>query len=152
MKRDYPDRPFVGVGVVVLRGVPRGDEVLLVRRAKPPSQGHWSIPGGAQHVGETLAEAALREVREETGLDVELVEQIAVIDSIRRDDAGAVAFHYTLIDFVALWRGGEPVAGDDASEAIWAPIARIADYGMWDETERIIRLARDRVAGIEGDE
>ncbi len=148
MKRDYPDRPFVGVGTVVLRG----DKVLLVRRAKPPSQGHWSIPGGAQHIGESVAEAALREVREETGLDVDLVEQIAVIDSIRRDEAGWVLFHYTLIDFVALWRSGEPVAGDDASEVIWAPIARIGDYGMWDETERIIRLARDRVAGIEGDE
>jgi 8-oxo-dGTP diphosphatase len=147
MKRDYPDRPFVGVGTVVLRG----DAVLLVRRAKAPSEGHWSIPGGAQHIGESVAQAALREVREETGLEVDLVEQIAVIDSIRHDEAGKVAFHYTLIDFVALWRSGEPVAGDDASEAIWAPIARIGDYGMWDETERIIRLARDRVAAIQGD-
>lgn len=148
MKRDYPDRPFVGVGAVVLRG----DEVLLVRRAKPPSQGHWSIPGGAQHIGESVAEAALREVKEETGLDVDLVEQIAVIDSIRRDEVGRVAFHYTLIDFVALWRSGEPVAGDDASETVWAPIVGIADYGLWDETDRIIRLAHDRVAAIQREE
>lgn len=146
MNRDYPNRPFVGVGVVVLRG----DEVLLVRRAKPPRQGHWSIPGGAQHVGETVAEAALREVREETGLDVELVDQIAVVDSIRRDDAGQVSFHFTLIDFVALWRGGEPVAGDDAAEAIWAPLARVGEYGMWAETERIIALARTRAAAVAG--
>ena len=107
MKRSYPERPYVGVGVVVLRG----DEVLLIQRGKPPKAGDWSIPGGAQHLGETVAEAALREVREETGLEVRLGEHLAVVDSIQRDAAGVVAFHYTLVDFAAYWVAGRAGGG-----------------------------------------
>ncbi len=139
MKRSYPERPYVGVGVVVLRG----DEVLLIQRGKPPKAGDWSIPGGAQHLGETVAEAALREVREETGLEVRLGEHLAVVDSIQRDAAGVVAFHYTLVDFAAYWVAGEPVAGDDAAAVSWARIDELDRYGLWDETVRIIRLAAD---------
>jgi ADP-ribose pyrophosphatase YjhB (NUDIX family) len=139
MKRSYPERPFVGVGVVVLRG----DEVLLIQRGKPPKAGDWSIPGGAQHLGETVAEAALREVREETGLEVRLGEHLAVVDSIQRDADGGVAFHYTLVDFAAYWVAGEPVAGDDAAAVSWARIDELDRYGLWDETVRVIRLAAD---------
>ena len=139
MKRSYPERPYVGVGVVVLRG----DEVLLIQRGKPPKAGDWSIPGGAQHLGETVAEAALREVREETGLEVRLGEHLAVVDSIQRDAAGVVAFHYTLVDFAAYWVAGEPVAGDDAAAVSWARIDELDRYGLWDKTVRIIRLAAD---------
>ncbi len=80
--REYPDRPWVGVGVVVWRG----DEILLVRRAKPPRVGEWSIPGGAQSLGETVFEAAIREVREETGIAIRPTGIITVVDSILRDE------------------------------------------------------------------
>ncbi len=139
MSRSYPDRPYVGVGVVVLRG----DEVLLVQRGKPPKAGDWSIPGGAQNLGETVAEAALREVREETSLEVRLGERLGVVDSIQRDEAGRVVFHYTLVDFAAHWMAGEAVAGDDAADVAWVRIDELHRHDLWDETVRIIRLAAD---------
>ncbi len=139
MSRSYPDRPYVGVGVVVLRG----DEVLLVQRGKPPTAGDWSIPGGAQNLGETVAEAALREVREETSLEVRLGKRLGVVDSIQRDEAGRVVFHYTLVDFAAHWMAGEAVAGDDAADVAWVRIDELHRHDLWDETVRIIRLAAD---------
>lgn len=133
--RAYPDRPYVGVGVVVLRG----DEVLLAQRGKWPRKFTWSIPGGAQEIGETVHEAALREVREETGVDIEIVGLIDVVDSIQRDPAGRIQFHYTLVDFVAEWRSGEAVAGDDVAGIRWTRLDALADWGLRPVTYDIIR-------------
>jgi len=137
MSREYPDRPLVGVGVVVLAA----RRVLLVRRGKPPRQGQWSLPGGAQKLGETVFEAAAREVREETGLDVEVLGLADVVDSIRHDDANRVRYHYTLVDVFAVARAGTLKAGGDAADAAWFEIADVAGLGLWSETERIIALA-----------
>ena len=134
MIREYPKRPWVGVGVVVWRG---GD-VLMIKRGKPPRLGSWSLPGGAQRLGETAAEAALREVAEETGLQVDILGLIDVVDSIQRDAAGAIRYHYTLIDFAAQWRAGKPVAGDDAAEAKFFAAADLEELDLWSETRRII--------------
>ena len=133
--REYPDRPVVGVGVVVWRE----DRFLLVRRGKPPNQGQWSLPGGAQHLGETVFEAARREIMEETTLDVEILGLVDVVDGIKKDDQGRVQFHYTLVDVVAQSKYGEAVAGDDAAALGWYRLADLADLGLWSETERIIR-------------
>lgn len=139
MTREYPDRPVVGVGVVVL-----GDNgVLLVRRAKPPREGQWSLPGGAQKLDETVFEAAARETREETGLAIDVLGLVDVVDSIRRDEEGQVQYHYTLIDVVAVSRGGEPRAGADAADVRWVPLADVPGLGLWSETERIIMLAAE---------
>ena len=138
--RDYPSRPFVGVGVVVLRG----EQVLLIRRGKPPRLGGWSLPGGAQEVGETVHEAARREVMEETGVDIEVLGLVDVVDSIRKDGDGRVIQHYTLVDLCAAWRAGEPKAGGDAMAAAWMPLAEISTLGLWTETDRIIRMAATR--------
>ncbi|MFO0995387.1 MAG: NUDIX hydrolase [Alphaproteobacteria bacterium] len=146
MDRRYPDRPFVGVGVVVWRD----DRVLLVRRARPPRKGDWSIPGGLQHLGETVAEAARREVREETGLSIVLGEPLTVVDSVRHDDQGRVEYHYTLVDFSAEWAAGEAVAADDVDAAEWATLDDLARYGLWSETERIIRLSAARRTTTKG--
>ena len=135
-----PDRPVVGVGIVVWRG----DRVLLVRRAHPPRQGEWSIPGGRQELGETVFEAAIREAREETGLTVLPREILTVVDAIRRDGAGAVALHYTLVEVLADAEPGEPVAGDDADAVCWADIETADRLVAWDETRRLIRLADQR--------
>lgn len=137
MSRTYPDRPLVGVGVVVWQG----ERVLLVRRAKPPRQGQWSLPGGAQELGETVAEAARREVREEAGIEVTLGEVIATIDMIQRDRDGRVRYHYTLIDFVACARDPTLHPGDDAAEARWFALAEIEALGLWSETLRVIRAS-----------
>jgi len=140
-------RPLVGVGVVVLKGTLGGERVLLIRRAKQPRQGSWSLPGGRQRLGEKVRDAAVREVREETGLDVEIIALLDVVDSLTRDTTGAVTYHYTLVDFLAEWRAGDPQAGDDAAEAIWADPRGLQPYDLWDETRRIIALALERRGG-----
>jgi len=97
MTREYPERPLVGIGVVVLGA--RG--VLMIKRGKAPRKGQWSLPGGAQELGETVSEAARREVMEETGLTIGILGLVDVVDSIRRDDAGKIQYHYTLVEFLA---------------------------------------------------
>jgi ADP-ribose pyrophosphatase YjhB (NUDIX family) len=137
---DYPNRPLIGVGVVVFKD----DRVLLIRRGKPPRAGQWSLPGGRQRLGERVAQAAAREVAEEAGIAIDVGGLVDVVDSITRDAAGAVEYHYTLVDVVAEWRAGEIVAGHDAAEVTWADPDDLASYGLWDETQRIIALARER--------
>jgi 8-oxo-dGTP diphosphatase len=137
--REYPPRPLIGVGIVVWHG----ERVLLIRRGKPPRVGQWSLPGGAQKLGETVAEAARREVREETGLAVEVGEVLAVVDLIERDGE-RVRYHYTLIDFGADAPDSELRPGGDAAEARWFTLDEIERLGLWSETLRIIGLARER--------
>ena len=139
--REYPARPIVGIGIVLLKL----GEVLLVRRARAPSLGQWALPGGAQEVGETAEAAARRELREETGLDAGAMHLAANVDSIHRDDAGRVQYHYTIIDFAAAWIGGDPAPGGDVSEAVFAPLAELERFGLWDEAHRVIAIARGLV-------
>jgi 8-oxo-dGTP diphosphatase len=138
MRRQYPARPIVGVGVVVWHD----DRLLLVQRNKPPRRGQWSLPGGAQHLGETVAETARREVREEVGLEIDLGVIVATVDLIERDPDERVRYHYTLIDFTAEAQSGELVPGDDAADARWFELAELAALGLWPETLRVIDLAR----------
>jgi ADP-ribose pyrophosphatase YjhB (NUDIX family) len=130
MSREYPDRPFVGAGIVVFRG----DEVLLVKRGD-----RWSIPGGVQELGETVREAALRELKEETGLDARLLGLIDVVDGITRDADARVRFHYTLVDFAAEWVAGEAAPASDVSELKWFKLAALDSLDVWRETLRVIR-------------
>lgn len=141
--RSYPPRPIVGIGVVVLKG----PEVLLIQRGRPPRQGQWSLPGGVQELGETVHEAARREVAEETGVDIDIVGLVDTVDSIQRDAAGDVHYHYTLIEIAATWRAGEPRAASDAAGACWAPRASLGAYDLWQETTRVIGLAEALVDG-----
>lgn len=135
--REYPDKPVCGVGVVCLKD----DQVLLVKRAKPPITWQWSIPGGGQELGETTRDAALRELKEETGVDAELIGLIDVIDTVREDGEGRIQFHYTLVDFAAIWTSGEPLADDDVSDAQWVHLSDLENKGLWSETIRVIREA-----------
>ena len=137
--REYPNRPFVAVGVVVLRD----NQVLLIRRGNPPRAGEWSLPGGSQHLGETVRETAVREVREETGVEIGTPEFLEVIDAILRDENDRIRYHYTLIDFRAEWAGGEPRAADDAQHAEWIPLDRLDELDLWEKTVQVIRDARD---------
>jgi ADP-ribose pyrophosphatase YjhB (NUDIX family) len=130
VSREYPDRPFVGAGIVVFRG----DEVLLVKRGD-----RWSIPGGVQELGETVREAALRELKEETGLDARLLGLIDVVDGITRDPEARVRFHYTLVDFAAEWVAGDAAPASDVSELQWFRLAALDTLDVWRETLRVIR-------------
>jgi ADP-ribose pyrophosphatase YjhB (NUDIX family) len=136
--REYPVRPFVGIGIVVIKG----DRVLLCRRGKPPNIGSWTLPGGAQEVGETCEAAARRELAEETGLTVGSLHFAAYVDTISRDPDGRVRFHYTILDFAARWDAGEPIAGSDVSEVAWAPVDDLGPYALWSEAHRVIGIAR----------
>lgn len=126
--------PIPAVGVVCLRtGADGGDEVLLIRRGKPPREGEWSLPGGRIERGETVRDAALRELVEETGVEARLLDLIEVVDGLFGPE-----HHFVLIDFLAEWIAGEPVAGDDAAEARFVPLAEIETLIDWSETRRII--------------
>jgi 8-oxo-dGTP diphosphatase len=124
--RHYPDRPIVGVLAVVLRG----ERALVVRRSNPPLAGRWGFPGGVLELGETVAEGAMRELREETGVVADPVGTLTVLDSIDRDGDGRVRFHYTLIAVRGDWRSGEGVAGDDADEVAWLSQDDIVKRGV----------------------
>jgi 8-oxo-dGTP diphosphatase len=125
--------PVPAVGVVCLRG----DSVLLIRRGTPPRLGEWSLPGGRIEPGERAMDAALRELREETGVEAEITGLIDVVDGLF-PEAGR---HYVLIDYAARWLSGEPVAGDDAAEARFVGMDEIETLIDWSETLRIIRMA-----------
>jgi len=138
--RSYPARPVIGVGAVILDG----DRVLLIKRAHEPLKGQWSLPGGGVEVGETLEQAAAREVREETGLDVEVGPIVDVIDRIGRDPAGGVEHHFVLVDFVCRPSGGRLCCASDADAAEWVPLDALAPYGVAAVTVDVIRKAAGR--------
>jgi ADP-ribose pyrophosphatase YjhB (NUDIX family) len=136
--REYPGRPIVGIGIVVLRA----GAVLLVRRGRAPNFGSWTLPGGAQELGETAEAAARRELAEETGLSVGALHLAGTVDLIRPDPDGRVRFHYTIIDFAALWVSGEPRPGDDAAETLWASFDQLEGHALTEDALRIIGVAR----------
>ncbi|HVC51053.1 MAG TPA: NUDIX domain-containing protein [Stellaceae bacterium] len=117
--RRYPDRPIVAVLCVVLRPMGQETRALIVQRAQQPNAGRWGFPGGVLELGETVAEGAMRELLEETGVVAEAAGILNVNDAITRDAEGRVQFHYTLIAVRAVWRSGEGVADDDAADCAW---------------------------------
>ena len=137
MKREYPDRPIVGVGAVI---IDRG-RVLLVKRGSPPMLGQWTIPGGVVELGETLRSAAEREAQEETGLTVHVGEVIEVIDRILPGDDGRTQFHYVLIDFLCSVVQGEAQAGSDAAEVAWAAENELEKFKLEKKALEVIREA-----------
>jgi 8-oxo-dGTP diphosphatase len=114
MQREFPSAPLVGVGAVIVHD----GRVLLIRRGRDPMKGHWTFPGGVLEVGESLAEGLAREVREETGLVVEVLELVELLDRIHRED-GRVRFHYVIADYLCHVTGGELNAASDADAARW---------------------------------
>ena len=143
-RREYPECARVGVGAVVLDG----DLVVLVKRGGTTLPGKWSIPGGLVELGETTREAVVREVAEECGLTIELVDVCGVLDRVVRDAEGRVRYHWVLVDYLAVARGGTLRAGDDAADARWVRIDDVEQYdttdGLMDMIKRAIAL-RERV-------
>jgi len=141
-------RPFIktGVGAVVLRG----PEVLLIRRGKPPFEGRWSIPGGGLEFGESVREAARREVREETGCEIEILGLLDVFEGLPRDHGDPNA-HYVMIDFAARWTAGAPRPGDDALEAKFVSFAEAEARLDWDKTREALARTREMAARLGAD-
>lgn len=137
LKRDYPDRPIVGVGAVVVKD----GRALVVRRATEPLRGEWSVPGGMLELGEKLREGIAREVKEETGLEVEVGEVLDVFDSIFPDSEGRMQYHYVLIDFLCRPVAGEVCASSDVSDARWVTAEEAEALQMKAATVGLIRKA-----------
>lgn len=136
-----PTAPVVGVGGVVVRD----GRALLVRRGKEPLYGRWVVPGGTVELGETLEEALVREMEEETGLHVEPVEVLTVFDRIDRD-GGHVSYHYVIVDYLCRWRAGEARAASDALEVAWVSAEDLPRYDLPSKALEVVRDALGRAA------
>ncbi len=138
--REYPQDPAPAVGVVILDG----DRVLLIQRANDPGRGQWSVPGGTIELGETFQEAARREAREETGLEVDAGEVLSLYDLIQRDGAGRVRFHYVIIHLVARYRGGQARPDSDALDVGWFDEGQLDGLDMPERLREVVRQAWHR--------
>jgi ADP-ribose pyrophosphatase YjhB (NUDIX family) len=132
------DRPTVAVGVLLLDG----DRVLLVQRGKPPAVGRWTVPGGKVELGETLEEAALRELHEETGMRATLGPVVEILDRVVRDERDAISYHYVILDFLGTAPVGEPRAASDALDARWVEFDELDRYPLTDGLRAVIERAR----------
>ena len=141
MKREFPELPLVGVGAIIIEP----PCVLLVKRAHPPIQGQWSIPGGVLEVGEMVRDAAIREAREETGLVVEPGELLGVFDRILRDSEQRVQYHYVLIDFLCRPMGGELRAASDAEDVRWFTLEQLPALNLAPDTQEVIRTGFEKL-------
>jgi len=121
-------RPIVGVGAVILQD----RKLLLVKRRAEPGRGRWSIPGGSVHLGERVRDATIREAKEESGIDIEIVDDrpLDAFDSIITDDRGRTQYHFTLLEFLAKPKGGTLKAAEDAAEARWVPLDEVTKYDL----------------------
>jgi 8-oxo-dGTP diphosphatase len=140
--REYPDYPRIGVGAVILHD----DKVLLVRRGQSPSFGKWTLPGGLVELGESSREAIAREILEECGIKIRVVDVAGVIDRIVKDEAGRVRYHYVLVDYLAYPQSTDVAAGSDAAEAEWFAIDRLAEL---DTTQGLLDMIR-RAQALQG--
>jgi mutator protein MutT len=135
--RVFPERPIIGVGAVILDGA----RVLLVRRAHEPLKGEWSLPGGAVELGETLAEALVREVREETGLEIRVGPVVEVVDRVHRTGAGRVEYHFVIVDYLCAPTGGQLAAASDADGACWAALDDLSPYRLTAQALAVVAKA-----------
>jgi 8-oxo-dGTP diphosphatase len=136
-----PSAPVVGVGGVLIRD----GKVLLIRRGKPPLYGRWVVPGGTVELGESLEQALVREMREETGLEVVPLEILTVFDRIERD-GDRVVYHYVIVDYLCRWLGGEALAASDALEAAWAALDDLPRFDLPEKALEVVQNAFRRVS------
>lgn len=135
--RTYPPRPVVGVGAVIVDA----DHVVLIKRKYEPLAGQWSLPGGKLELGESLEAGVAREMREETGLDVEVGPVVEVFDRILLDADGRVRYHFVLVDYLCRPIGGRLQAGSDVDDAVWAEPGALSRFGMTAKAVAVIERA-----------
>ena len=135
--RKYPDRPYVGVGAVIVQD----GKVLIVKRKYDPLAGQWSLPGGGVELGETLEDSIVREMLEETGLEIEVGPVIEVFDRITRDSSGQVRYHFVLVDYLCWPVGGELQASSDVEDARFVEPADLSNYNLTLKANQVIERA-----------
>ena len=136
MQREYPQQPLVGVGAIIVED----SRVVLIKRAKAPLLGDWSIPGGMLELGETLRQGAEREALEETGLVVRASELLGIFDRIVPDETKRTLYHYILIDFLCQRISGDVLAAGDASDARWFTHSDLSNLSMPEETLKVLQM------------
>ena len=141
-ERTYPQRPFLAVSAAIFRN----GKVLVVRRARKPALNHYTLPGGAVEAGETLVEAAIREVREETSLSIEPVALAGHREVIARDDQGKVERHFVILSFASRWLAGEPVLSDELDDSRWVDPSELGNYRTTDGLAEIVTTAATLLA------
>ena len=134
--RRYPSRPLVGAGAVIHRG----NAVLLVKRANPPNEGKWALPGGLVELGETTTDAAVREALEETGLDIEIEGLLDVQTDLHLDSASRLEYHYVLVDYLARPKRGEVKINSESSASGWFSARQAKGLGMSEGTRQVLGL------------
>jgi mutator protein MutT len=135
--RRYPTRPFLGVGALIFEG----RNILLVERAKEPLKGYWSIPGGIVEAGERLEDAVRREVREETGLEIEPLAMFEIFERIMPDSEARPEYHYVLIDYLCREVGGQLAAASDVSQVAWVSEQNLREYRLTEGTLAVVERA-----------
>lgn len=141
MSRQYPKKPVVGVGAVILDG----DKILLEKRKNDPSKGKWSVPGGLVELGESVEEAVVREVKEETGLEVYEPRLVDVVNYVSLGEKGAVIYHYVIVDYLVTVKSGKAKAASDADALKWVPFNEVEEYDLTESFRLFFRRNREKL-------
>lgn len=141
MRRVYPKRPFVGVGALIIHD----GRILLERRGNPPGRGQWSVPGGLVQLGEAAEKTVVREVKEETGLEVEKPEHVDVVDDVQLDEEGRVKYHFVIIDYLVKLKAGKLRAASDAAGLRWVPFGEVGKYDLTPTFRAFFQRNRQRL-------
>ena len=141
MSRQYPKKPVVGVGAVILDR----DKILLEKRKNEPSKGKWSVPGGLVELGESVEQAVIREVKEETGLEVYEPRLVDVVNYVSLGEKGAVVYHYVIVDYLVTVKSGKPKASSDAAALKWVPFSEVEEYDLTESFRRFFRRNRQKL-------
>jgi 8-oxo-dGTP diphosphatase len=146
LRREYPTQPIVGVGAVIVQD----GKLVLVRRGVEPDKGKWSIPGGGVELGETVRDTAVREAKEECGLDIELIgdRPMDALDKMVPDEKGRLQYHYVLLQFLARPKGGTLKPTSDATEARWVPIEEVEKYDLTNSLRLFLKKHRKELEGF----
>ena len=141
MSRQYPKKPVVGVGAIILDG----DQILLEKRKNSPGKGKWTVPGGLVDLGENVEQAVIREVKEETGLEVYDPRLVDVVNYISLGERGSVMYHYVIIDYLVTVKEGKPKASSDADALKWVPFSEVEEYDLTESFRLFFQRNRQKL-------
>lgn len=141
MRREYPSQPIVGIGAIIVQN----GKILLAKRGSEPGKGKWSVPGGLVELGEKVEEAVVREVKEETSLDVEVVRLIDVVNNIVQDSNGKLRFHFVILDYLTKLKGGVLQSSSDVLDTKWVRLEEAEDYDLTDTFRTFLKRNKDEL-------
>jgi 8-oxo-dGTP diphosphatase len=145
LKRLYPDQPIIGVGAVIIRN----GEILLEKRKGEPGRGKWTIPGGLVELGEGAEQTVMREVREETNLEVEDPKLIDVVNNVTLDEDGRIKYHFVIVDYFVKLKGGKLKAADDAAELRWVRFSEVEKYDLTESFREFFKRNYERLRKLD---